>query len=95
MAESQVTIKGSIVPLSFNAAKCKVALRTVSNGEQVEYPILSKGAGIDFVDMVSNFVSAKCMLQECSEESCTKIHVCSYTVLDELDENDLFSPVHE
>lgn len=95
MAESQITIKGSIVPLSFNASKCKVALRTIKNGEEIEYPILAKGAGVDFIDMVSNFVSAKCMLQPCEEEDCTKIHVCSYTILDELDENDLFSPAHE
>ncbi len=95
MAESQVTIKGSIVPLSFNAAKCKVALRTMVNGEEIEYPILAKGAGIDFIDMVSNFVSAKCMMQPCEEDDCTKIHVCSYTILDELDENDLFSSANE
>lgn len=92
MSESQVTIKGSIVPLSFNASKCKVALRTTSaNGEELEFPILSKGAGIDLIDMMSNFVSANCILQPCEEEDCTKVHIRSYTILDELDENDLFA----
>lgn len=95
MAESQIAIKGSIVPLSFNASKCKVALRIIKNGEEIEYPILAKGAGIDFIDMVSNFVSVKCIMQPCEEEDCTKIHVCSYTVLDELDENDLFSSAND
>lgn len=90
MSETQVTIKGSIVPLSFSASKCKVALRTFTNGEETEYPILSKGAGIDLVDMISNFVSANCILQTCEEEDCTKVHIRSYTILDELDENDLF-----
>lgn len=95
MAESQTAIKGTLVPLSFNASKCKVALRTIKNGEEIEYPILAKGAGIDFIDMVSNFVSVKCIMQPCEEEDCTKIHVCSYTVLDELDESDLFSSANE
>lgn len=95
MAESQIAIKGTIVPLSFNASKCKVALRIIKNGEEIEYPILAKGAGIDFIDMVSNFVSVKCIMQPCEEEDCTKIHVCSYTVLDELDENNLFSSAND
>lgn len=90
MSEKQMTIKGTIVPLSFNASKCKVALRTYADGEEIEFPILSKGAGIDLIDMVSNFVSANCMMQPCEEEDCTKLHIRSYTILDELDENDLF-----
>lgn len=92
MSESLMTLKGSIVPLSQKASKCKVALRCYNeNDEEIEYPILSKGAGIDLIDMVSNFVSANCLLQECTDEDCTKVHIRSYTILDELDETDLFA----
>ena len=77
---SSVVMSGLIIPLA-EERRCRVALIA----DDVEYPILPRGAGIDLADMVSSQVEVKCTIEEEGERK--RLVVRSYKVLD-MDDND-------
>lgn len=70
------TLRGYVAPCTIGNP-CRVALFS----EDIEYPILPKGAGVDLADMVSIQVEVKGNLHEDGENQI--LHVRSYTVLEE------------
>ncbi len=74
---------GYIAPCATPPKNCRMSLITDS-GE--EYPVLTKCAGADFVDMVSIQVEAVCVLSplenEEQEEKTEALLVRSYKILD-------------
>ncbi len=81
---SQTTLSGYVFPCATPPKNCRMSLVTDS-GE--EYPVLAKGAGADFVDMVSVQVEAVCSFTpvESGEGAESVLLVRSYKVLDSED----------
>lgn len=84
MSTAPTTLRGYVAPLPTGQI-CRVALICTDNGDETEYPVLPRGAGIDLADMVSAQLEVVCAIQE--ENEGKRLLVRSYQVLDSLDED--------